>query len=431
MARTLQQATDVNLLDVSFQVSLAGRQLLNLLLNNDPADRLGSNSGANEIKQYPFFRGIKWPPIRTMSPPPLDAPFELIEKDLKAKDVKWEDDGVLLKTMKVRWRRFRHRVILNLNVHLVELQETGELYAMKAMEKSIMINRNKVHRVCAEREIMLLLDHPFLPTLYASFQTPTHICLITDFCSGGELFALLDRQPMKLFKEESTRFYAAKVVIGLEYLHCLGIIYRDLKPENILLQKDGHIVLSDFDLSFMTSYKPRIIKHPPPNDKRRSKSQPLPTFLAEPVTVSNSFVGTEEYIAPEIITGASHSSAIDWWALVFHLGRTFRFHEMSRQIKWQQATDVNLLDVSFQVSLAGRLLNLLLNRDPVDRLGSNSGANEIKHLFFRGINWPLIRTMSLPPLDVPPKLIEKYLKAKDVKWEDDGVFVNPVDLDLF
>ncbi|KAJ0010168.1 hypothetical protein Pint_33968 [Pistacia integerrima] len=66
------------------------------LQNKDPADRLGSNSGANEIKQHPFFHGINWPLIRTMSPPSLDAPFELIEKDLKAKDVKWEDDGVLV-----------------------------------------------------------------------------------------------------------------------------------------------------------------------------------------------------------------------------------------------------------------------------------------------------------------------------------------------
>ncbi|KAJ0009672.1 hypothetical protein Pint_33588 [Pistacia integerrima] len=99
----------------------------------------------------------------------------------------------------------------------------------------------------------------------------------------------------------------------------------------------------------------------------------------------------------------------------------------------QQATDVNLLDVSFQVSLASRqLLNLLLNRDPADRLESNSGANEIEqHPFFRVINWPLIRTMSPPPLDTSPELIEKDLKAKDVKWEDDGVLVNPVDLDLF
>ncbi|XP_070662933.1 phototropin-2-like isoform X4 [Malus domestica] len=184
------------------------------------------------------------------------------------------------------------------SVHLVELQGTGELYAMKAMEKSRMLNRNKVHRACIEREIISLLDHPFLPTLYTSFETSTHVCLISDFFSGGELFALLDQQPMKLFKEESARFYAAEVVIALEYLHCLGIVYRDLKPENILLQKDGHIVLTDFDLSFMTSCKPLIIKHQSLNNRRRSSSQPPPTFIAEPVSQSNSFVGTEEYIAP-------------------------------------------------------------------------------------------------------------------------------------
>nr|AML76452.1 putative LOV domain-containing protein [Manilkara zapota] len=183
------------------------------------------------------------------------------------------------------------------SVHLVELKGSGELYAMKAMDKSMMLMRNKIHRACIEREIMSLLDHPFLPTLYTSFQTSTHVCLITDFCAGGELFGLLDKQPMKIFNEESARFYAAEVAVGLEYLHCLGIIYRDLKPENVLIQKDGHVVLTDFDLSFLTSCKPQIIKHPLPKT-RRSKSQPPPTFVAEPVMQSNSFVGTEEYIAP-------------------------------------------------------------------------------------------------------------------------------------
>ncbi|XP_038902662.1 phototropin-2 isoform X2 [Benincasa hispida] len=184
------------------------------------------------------------------------------------------------------------------SVHLVELLGTSELYALKAMEKSALLNRNKVHRACIERQIIALLDHPFLPTLYTSFETPTHVCLITDFCPGGELFALLDKQPMKMFKEDSARFYAAEVVIGLEYLHCLGIIYRDLKPENILLQKDGHITLADFDLSLVTSCKPQIVKYPLPQGRRRSRSQPPPVFVAEPITQSNSFVGTEEYIAP-------------------------------------------------------------------------------------------------------------------------------------
>ncbi|KAK7386611.1 hypothetical protein VNO78_26945 [Psophocarpus tetragonolobus] len=323
------------------------------------------------------------------------------------------------------------------SVHLVELKGTGELYAMKAMEKSIMLNRNKVHRACIEREIISLLDHPFLPTLYTSFQTSTHVCLITDFCHGGELFALLDRQPMKIFKEESARFYAAEVVIGLEYLHCLGIIYRDLKPENILLQKDGHVVLTDFDLSYMTSCKPQVVKQLLPG-KRKSRSEPPPTFVAEPVTQSNSFVGTEEYIAPEIITGARHSSAIDWWTLGILLyemiyGRT-PFRGKNRQRTFSNILHKDLtFPSSIPASLAARqLINALLQRDPTSRLGSTTGANEIKqHPFFRGINWPLIRNMTPPPLDVPLKLIAKDPVAKDIKWEDDGVLTSSIDMDIF
>ncbi|PKA51098.1 Phototropin-2 [Apostasia shenzhenica] len=285
------------------------------------------------------------------------------------------------------------------SVHLVELKGTGELFAMKAMDKKVMMNRNKVHRACIEREIYSLIDHPFLPTLYSSFQTTTHVCLITDFCPGGELFALLDRQPMKIFKEEAARFFAAEVVIGLEYLHCLGIIYRDLKPENILLQKDGHIMLTDFDLSFLTSCKPQVIKHAKPR-RSRSRDHTPPIFVAEPRTQSNSFVGTEEYIAPEIITGAGHSSAIDWWALgilVYEMlyGRT-PFRGKNRQKTFANILHKDLtFPSSIPVSLAARqLINGLLQRDSANRLGSNNGANEIKqHPFFHGINWPLVRCM--------------------------------------
>uniref|UniRef100_A0A6M2F7W3 LOV domain-containing protein n=1 Tax=Populus davidiana TaxID=266767 RepID=A0A6M2F7W3_9ROSI len=91
------------------------------------------------------------------------------------------------------------------SVHLVELYGTGQFFAMKTMDKAAMLNRNKVHRACAEREILDMLDHPFLPALYASFQTKTHICLITDYCPGGELFLLLDRQPKKVLKEDAVR----------------------------------------------------------------------------------------------------------------------------------------------------------------------------------------------------------------------------------
>ncbi|KAH9302910.1 hypothetical protein KI387_014493, partial [Taxus chinensis] len=202
------------------------------------------------------------------------------------------------------------------SVHLVELRGAGELYAMKTMEKELMLNRNKVHRACMERQIIDMMDHPFLPTLYASFQTKTHVCLITDFAPGGELFWLLDRQPKKIIREDAVRFYAAEVVVALEYLHCQGVVYRDLKPENVLIQRDGHVLLTDFDLSFLTPCQPKLIKHTRiPRRKRKVKNEPPPIFVAEPTVASNSFVGTEEYIAPEIITSTGHSSSVDWWAL--------------------------------------------------------------------------------------------------------------------
>nr|AML78029.1 putative LOV domain-containing protein [Lindsaea linearis] len=314
------------------------------------------------------------------------------------------------------------------SVHLVELRGSGELFAIKAMEKSVMLNRNKVHRACAEREILAALDHPLLPTLYASFQTKTHVCLVTDFCPGGELFLVLDRQPLKVFSEETAKFYSAEIVIALEYLHCQGIIYRDLKPENVLLQKNGHIVLTDFDLSFITSCKPQLIKpERPPGKGRKRRPLPPPFFMAEPVNSSNSFVGTEEYIAPEVITGAGHSSAVDWWAvgiLLYEMiyGRT-PFRGKNRQKTFANILHKDLtFPSSIPASLAARqLINGLLHRDPVNRLGSKTGAHEIKqHAFFRGINWPLIRDMPPPTLEAPLEFVGKdpYADKEALEWDE-------------
>ncbi|KAG7011841.1 Phototropin-2 [Cucurbita argyrosperma subsp. argyrosperma] len=322
------------------------------------------------------------------------------------------------------------------SVHLVELNGTGELFAMKVIEKSVILNRNKVHRACMEREIISLLDHPFMPTLYSSFQTRTHIFLIMDFCPGGELFTFLDNQPMKMFKEEAAGFYAAEVVIALEYLHCLGIVYRDLKPENILLQKDGHIVLTDFDLSFKTS-NIQTTKSPPRKRIKGSWHRLVPTFVAEPIVQLNSFVGTEEYIAPEIIMGAGHNSSIDWWTLGILLyemlyGRT-PFKGKNRKKTFSNILFKDLtFPLSIKVSLAGKqLIDALLQRDPARRLGSSTGSDEIKrHPFFRHINWPKIRTMTPPSTEVALQLFERDPKANDLKWED-GVLSHSIGSDVF
>nr|AML79073.1 putative LOV domain-containing protein [Linum tenuifolium] len=294
------------------------------------------------------------------------------------------------------------------SVHLVELCGTGLFFAMKAMDKNVMLNRNKVHRACAEREILDILDHPFLPALYASFQTKTHICLITDYCPGGELFVLLDRQPLKVLKEDAVRFYAAEVIVALEYLHCQGVIYRDLKPENVLLQGNGHVSLTDFDLSCLTSCKPQLLLPGGNEKRRRSRHNQDPIFMAEPMRASNSFVGTEEYIAPEIISAAGHTSAVDWWALGILLYEMFYGYTPFRG-KTRQKTFANILhkDLKFPASIpaslhAKQLMYRLLHRDAKNRLGSREGASEIKrHPFFKGMNWALVRCMDPPKLEAP------------------------------
>nr|AML77217.1 putative LOV domain-containing protein [Syntrichia princeps] len=312
------------------------------------------------------------------------------------------------------------------SVHLVELRDTGLVFAMKAMDKSVMMQRNKVHRARAERDILALLDHPFVPTLYSTFQTKTHICLITDFCPGGELFLLLERQPRKVFTEDVVRFFAAEVVVALEYLHCVGVVYRDLKPENVLLREDGHIQLTDFDLSFLTSAKPLLVDPElPPGRRKKHKGPLLPVFFAEPVTPSNSFVGTEEYIAPEIITGQGHSSAVDWWALgilIYEMlyGRT-PFRGKNRQKTFTNVLQKDILfPASIPVSLQTRqLMRDLLQRNPLKRLGSYRGSSEVKnHPFFRGIDWALIRNTVPPPLETPVQLITEELDAVDRDGEE-------------
>ncbi|KAF8647181.1 hypothetical protein HU200_065469 [Digitaria exilis] len=154
------------------------------------------------------------------------------------------------------------------SVYLVELRaggaggRGGALFAMKVMDKSSLAGRNKLARAQTEREILGLLDHPFLPTLYSHFETDKFCCLLMEYCCGGNLHSLRQKQPNKRFTEDAARFYASEVLLALEYLHMLGVVYRDLKPENVLVREEGHIMLSDFDLSLRCSVSPALVRSP-------------------------------------------------------------------------------------------------------------------------------------------------------------------------
>ncbi|KAK9814220.1 hypothetical protein WJX72_002492 [[Myrmecia] bisecta] len=291
-------------------------------------------------------------------------------------------------------------------VDLVELNGTETRYAMKTLEKSEMMERNKVMRVLTEEKILSSVDHPFLATLYGTIMTDTHLHFLLEYCEGGELYGLLTSQPNKRIKEAHMRFYCAEVLLALQYLHLLGFVYRDLKPENILLHHTGHVLLTDFDLSYGNSTTTASVDYTGPRNKhgQPKKFDPeLYLLVAEPQGRANSFVGTEEYLAPEVINGVGHCSGVDWWSfgiLMYELVYGFTPFRGSKR----DGTFENILKRPLMfppkpvVSPACQdLISKLLARDPAQRMGAKYGAEEIKaHPFFKGINWALIRNTTPP-----------------------------------
>lgn len=291
-------------------------------------------------------------------------------------------------------------------IYLVEHKENGKLYAMKVLEKEEMVQRNKVKRVLTEREILATSNHPFIVTLYWSFQSFEKLFFVMEYCAGGEFFRMLQTQPGKCLPEDSVRFYSAEVLLALEYLHMMGFIYRDLKPENILVHGTGHLMLTDFDLSKQaaTSVNPQVIK--------KMFSQKTEIF-STPELLTNSFVGTAEYIAPEVIKGFGQSSAVDWWTfgiLMYEMlyGCT-PFRGKSQDDTFSLILDGELSFPQNHIhpvsSACKSLMKKLLSPDPKKRLGTVHGSSDIKkHKFFDGINFALIRNMTppiIPKIDSP------------------------------
>lgn len=230
----------------------------------------------------------------------------------------------------------------------------------------------------------------------------------------------------------------------------LGIVYRDLKPENVLVRSDGHIMLTDFDLSLKcddSTSKAQIITdqkpptpaqknenradnppytssscilpncivpsvscfHPKRKRKKKTGQHVGPDIVAEPMDVrSMSFVGTHEYLAPEIVSGEGHGSPVDWWTLGIFIFELFYGVTPFRGVD-HELTLANIVARALEFpkeptvpAAAKDLISQLLVKDPSRRLGSTMGASGIKHhAFFQGVNWALLRCTS-PPFVPPP-----------------------------
>lgn len=337
----------------------------------------------------------------------------------------------------------------------------GELIALKSVLKASIEKNNKAtdksdgseyRRIVFEQEVLSCFQHPLLPKLRGVLSTENIVGYAIDYCPGRDLNYLRKKQTEKMFSDDIIRFYAAELVLALEYLHGLSIVYRDLKPENVMIQENGHLMLVDFDLSTKLTKKAyenrSTIKSVPktePAKKRRSPSffkclnygispedsvHPV-EFVdnsvrskSNSVSKSNSFVGTEEYVAPEMILGTGHDFTVDWWCLGVVL------YEMlygATPFRGSNRKETFYRILSKSPELVGEptplrdLIGKLLEKDPSCRIS----VDEIKsHEFFNGVNWDMILKITRPPF-IPSQREEEDIegnKGIDVESFVQGVF---------
>lgn len=173
-------------------------------------------------------------------------------------------------------------------------------YAIKVLEKKHIIKEKKIKYVNIEKNTLnRLTDHPGIVRLYYTFQDETSLYYVLDLCKGGELLGVLKRTGT--FDEECTRFYGAQILDAIEYMHSRGVIHRDLKPENVLLDDNMHVKITDFGTAKLLP-DPREPRPPPDESSASEESR------------AASFVGTAEYVSPELLTDKTAGKPSDIWA---------------------------------------------------------------------------------------------------------------------
>jgi 3-phosphoinositide dependent protein kinase-1 len=259
-------------------------------------------------------------------------------------------------------------------------RQTGKEYAIKILDKRHIIKEKKVKYVNIEKDTLnRLTDHPGVVKLYYTFQDERSLYFVLDLASGGEMLGVLKR--MTTFDEECTRFYGAQILDTIEYMHSRGVIHRDLKPENILMDDHMHTKITDFGTA--------KILNPPQRSRANSNGVPLPGDPDMPEeNRAVSFVGTAEYVSPELLTDKSAGKASDLWAfgcIIYQLlaGRP-PFKAANEYLTFQKIVALEYTFPRGFPAVARDLVERLLVLDPSRRLTIDHIKN---HEFFDGIIW--------------------------------------------
>lgn len=261
-------------------------------------------------------------------------------------------------------------------VHLVKSIHNNRFYAIKVLKKFKIVKMKQIEHTCDERRMLKLVQHPFLIRMWGTFQDSRNLFLVMDYIEGGELFSLLRKSHR--FPNPVAKFYAAEVILAIEYLHAHNIIYRDLKPENILLDKYGHIKITDFG------------------------------FAKEVDNVTSTLCGTPDYLAPEIIQSKPYNKSVDWWSLgilIYEMLAGFTpFYDTTPMKTYEKILNGTVNYPNFFLKEVIDLLNKLITNDLSRRLGNlQNGADDIKmHPWFQEVVWEKLVNKDIETPYEPP-----------------------------
>ncbi|KAI1879504.1 hypothetical protein JX265_002458 [Neoarthrinium moseri] len=262
-------------------------------------------------------------------------------------------------------------------VHLVQSKHNQRFYAVKVLKKAQVVKMKQVEHTNDERRMLGEVKHPFLITLWGTFQDSKNLYMVMDFVEGGELFSLLRKSGR--FPNPVAKFYAAEVTLALEYLHAKHIIYRDLKPENLLLDRHGHLKITDFGFA---------------------KRVPDKTWT---------LCGTPDYLAPEVVSNKGYNKSVDWWSLgilIYEMlygytpfwdsGSPMKIYEniLRGKVKYPQYVHPDAQD----------LLERLITHDLTKRLGNlYGGSQDVKnHPWFAEVTWDRLSRKDIDAPYTPP-----------------------------
>ncbi|KAG8769513.1 pkb-activating kinase-like protein [Ceratobasidium sp. 428] len=280
----------------------------------------------------------------------------------------------------------------------------GKVYAVKVSDKQYLINKGKVKYANVEKTALALLGtgnqhrgHPGIVKLYWTFHDPMSLYFVLDLVPNGELLGRIKR--LGSLTADGARYYTAQIVDAVGWMHGMGVVHRDLKPENILLDESFRVKITDFGSARVESGSPEVPSAP--GTEGGGSAQPAAGVV--PDQRASSFVGTAEYVSPELLIHNVTSRCSDVWAIgciLFQMlaGRP-PFKGGSEYLTLEQVKRLEYTIPDGFDEVAAELVRSILVLNPASRPSIPSIRT---HPFLAETVWDEIWTCDAPPMESGP-----------------------------